>query len=250
VNLGEPIAIGNTAKLYLYSNRIIKVFNKDLPPNVSLYEVKKQEYVYSCGLNVPKIVDMTEINNRQAIVMEYIDGNTLGDLLFNNVDQTEHYIRICVNVQQKIHAITADPDILEPMPVKMHRQIDLVQDLNKGQKEILFNRLESLIDDPKLCHGDFHPFNLMMSDDKVYILDWVDASCGDIRADVFRSYLLFLETSKTLAESYLDTYCCQTGISRDEIFQWAPIVAGARLSENVSLESKKRLMEIVTGYLP
>ena len=33
---------------------------------------------------------------------------------------------------------------------------------------------------------DFHPFNLIMSNNNVKIIDWVDASSGDIRADLFR----------------------------------------------------------------
>ncbi|MGZ7209400.1 MAG: phosphotransferase [Methanobacterium sp.] len=249
MNLGNPIAVGNTAKLYLCNNKIVKVFKKHLPPNQSLYEAKKQQYVYSCGLHVPKILEVTEINGRQAIIMEYVKGKTVGELLINNIELAEHYISICVNAQQKIHALVVeDLDLLEPMSEKLHRQIQLVHNLDKKQKDTLLRRLESFVYEPKLCHGDFHPFNLIMSNEKVEIIDWVDSSSGDIRADVYRTYLLFSQTSVKLAEMYLHIYCKNTGLSRSEIFQWAPIIAGARLSENVSSEINKRLMEIVSQY--
>lgn len=249
MNIGEPIAIGNTANLFFYDDKIIKVFKDHLPPTEALYEAKKQEYVFSCGLSVPKIFEVTEINSRPAVIMEYIQGQTVADLLMNNMEKTEHYISICVNEQQKLHALEIDSESLEPMKDKLQRQIAIAPSLTRKLKDILLKRLDSITYEPKLCHGDFHPFNLIMNEEKVYVIDWVDSSFGDIRADVYRTYLLFSQTSAKLAELYLDLYCKKTGLSRDEIFQWAPIIAGARLAENVSSEDNKRLMEIVSTIL-
>jgi hypothetical protein len=47
---------------------------------------------------------------------------------------------------------------------------------------------------------------------------------------------------------YLYFYCKKSGLSKDDIFQWAPIIAGARLSENVSSENNERLLKIVENY--
>ena len=249
LKLDNPFAFGNTANLYLYDDKIIKVFKKHLPPSEFLDEAKKQEYAYSLGLHVPKILEVTDIHGQQAIIMEYVIGKTVGELLINNLDRAENYINICVNVQKNIHAVEIDTELLEPMSKKLLRQIERVDHLNQTQKNTLLNRLDKMTYKPRLCHGDFHPFNLIMSDDKVYIIDWVDSSSGDIRADVYRTYLLFSQKSVDLADMYLAMYCKNTDLSRDEIFQWAPIIAAARLSENVSSESNKRLMEIVTEYL-
>jgi len=68
--LGTPIAVGNTAKIYLHKNRIVKVFKDYLPELESSNEANKQKYAYSCGLSVPKILDVTEIDGKQAIIME------------------------------------------------------------------------------------------------------------------------------------------------------------------------------------
>jgi tRNA A-37 threonylcarbamoyl transferase component Bud32 len=89
MNLGAPIAIGNTAKIYLYKNRIYKVFNDCLSETESLIECEKQKYAYSCGLSVPKIIDATKIDGKQAIIMEYIKGRTIGDILSENIRLAE-----------------------------------------------------------------------------------------------------------------------------------------------------------------
>ncbi|MGG3521735.1 aminoglycoside phosphotransferase family protein [Bacillus pseudomycoides] len=248
MNLGNPIAIGNTAKIYLYDNKIVKVFKKHFPNTESLYEAKKQEYAYSCGIQVPKVLEVTKIKGRQAIIMEYVKGKTVGDLLIHNMERAEHYISICVNAQQKVHAAVVDSDLLEPMSEKLRRQIESVQNLDEKQKGKLLRKLDSMVFEPRLCHGDFHPFNLILSNDNVKIIDWVDASAGDIRADVYRTYLLYAQASVELAEMYLRIYCKNAGLSRDEVIKWAPIIAGARLSEKVSSENIKYLKKLVDQY--
>lgn len=248
MNLGTPIGIGNTAEIYLFENRVVKVFNSNLPDTEALYEASKQKYAYSCGLSVPKILDVTKIDGKQAIIMEYIQGKTIGDLLFENKDQAEYYMNISVDIQQKMHRIVADS--LEPMSEKLRRQIESAHLLNKRHKFTLIQKLDHMTFDKRLCHGDFHLFNLIMTDNKVTIIDWVDSSAGDIRADIYRTYLLYSQFSIELADMYLRLYCTKSGLSKDDIFQWAPIIAGARLSENVLSENAERLMEIVDAYCP
>ncbi|MFJ8067122.1 phosphotransferase family protein [Psychrobacillus sp. NPDC096426] len=248
LNLKSPIAIGNTAKIYLCENKIIKIFNDYLPVSESLYEANKQKLAYLFGLAVPKILDVTEINGKQALIMEYIKGRTIGDLLDENMEQAEYYMSTSIGIQQKIHMVV--PDSLEPMTEKLRRQIELAPQLDERHKSTLLKKLESMTFEKRLCHGDFHLNNLIMSDNEVKIIDWVDASAGDIRADIYRTYLLYSQFSMELANMYLRLYCEKSGLSREEIFQWAPIIAAARLSENVSSEKTERLMDIINSYCP
>ncbi|SEQ36886.1 Phosphotransferase enzyme family protein [Virgibacillus subterraneus] len=249
MDLGKPIAKGNTAIIYLWENKIIKIFNDYLPKSESLYEANKQKFAYSCGLFVPEIFDVTQIDGKQAIIMEYIKGSTIGDILFKNRQEAEYYMKLSIEIQQKIHMITADGP-LEPMAGKLRRQIDLAPELDERHKSTLVHKLDSMAYEKRLCHGDFHLFNLIMSDHKVAIIDWIDSSAGDIRADIYRTYFLYSQFSMELAEMYLRLYCEKSDLSKEEIFQWAPIIAGARLSENVSSEESEQLMDIISYYCP
>ncbi|MGG0670847.1 phosphotransferase family protein [Sporosarcina koreensis] len=246
--IGNPIAFGNTAEIYLHENKIVKVFKDHLPHTESTYEANKQRFAYSCGLSVPKVLDVTKIDGKQAIVMEYIEGKTIGELFFANMDQAEYYLDLSIDIQREIHQIHAES--FEPMSRKLSRQLEAAPYLGNIQKAELLRKLDSMTYENRLCHGDFHLLNVIMSDDKVTIIDWVDASAGDIRADVCRTYLLYSELSAEVAELYLRLYCGKSGLSKDEILQWSPILAGARLAENVSTESAERLMEIVNLYWP
>ncbi len=133
---------------------------------------------------------------------------------------------------------------------KLRGQIESAPLLNLKQKTALLQKLDSMTFEKRLCHGDYHLYNLIMEDDNVSIVDWVDSSAGDICADIYRTYLLYSQFYEELAELYLTLYCKKSGLSKEEVFQWAPIIAGARLSENVSTEKPERLLEIVNRYCP
>ncbi|GAF64631.1 aminoglycoside phosphotransferase [Bacillus sp. TS-2] len=246
--LGKPIASGNTSKIYLSDNKIVKVFKDYFPDSESLNEANKQKYAYSCGLPVPKVLDVTKLNGEQAIIMEYIKGDTLGDLMFNDRNQAENYMNISINTQMEIHRII--PEGIVSMKDKLIHQINSVNEnlLNKRKKSYLIKKLESFSYENRLCHGDYHLFNLIKTENQIVIIDWIDSSSGDICADIYRTYLLYSHVSSELAEMYVNLYCEKSGLARSDIFQWAPIVAGARLSENVTSENSILLMKIVNHY--
>ncbi len=66
-------------------------------------EANKQKYAYSCGLPVPNVFEVKKIHDRQAIIMEYVKGENIGDLLLNNLNEAERYIGLCVN-EEKVRA--------------------------------------------------------------------------------------------------------------------------------------------------
>ncbi|MEL3971930.1 aminoglycoside phosphotransferase family protein [Rossellomorea oryzaecorticis] len=245
MKLGNPIASGNTAVIYLHENNIIKVLKDYLPDGESEYEANKQKYAHSCGLSVPEIISVTKIGDKQAIIMEYVKGKTVGEIAAGENGKAAYYLSLSVDIQLKIHSKTADS--IEPMREKLIRQIVSTGKLSQIQKKALMKKLESMAFENRLCHGDFHLNNLIMSDDNVTIIDWIDSSSGDIRADVYRTYLLYSQVSSEVAELYLRLYCQKSGLSKEEILEWAPIIAGARLSENVSSENNERLIEIVNN---
>lgn len=246
--LGEPIAKGNTADIYLQNDKIIKLFNDFLPDMESAYEAYKQNYAYSCGLAVPLIYDVTKINGKQAIIMEYIAGRTVGDIIYEDMSKASQYMNLSVDVQIGIHKVKADK--LELMTDKLNRQIKSATLLSDRQKESLTDKLQVMQYEKRLCHGDYNVFNIILKDNKATIIDWVDSSVGDIKADVYRTYLLYSQFSIDFANLYIKLYCQNSGLSREDIFIWEPIIAGARLSENVSTESAERLIDIVKRHCP
>ncbi len=243
--LGEPVASGKTADIYLVDGMIFKIFKKNLPCGEAEYEAGKQVFAYSKNLPVPCVLDVTKINGRQVIVMEYVEGKNIGKLLSeeNLKHKKRQYLELSADIQIKINSISAVG--IEKMDDRLHRKIISASLLNNKQKSTLIEKMDGIKKDDKLCHGDYHFFNLIYNNSRVKIIDWADATSGDSRADVCRTYLLYTQFSIDLAQSYLNVYCDKSGFSENDILQWLPVLAGARLSENISKDESSNLIEVV-----
>lgn len=243
---GSLLAKGNTAELYLLNGNVVKVYYPQFPEGAAEYEANKQKIAASCGLSVPKILDVTQVDGRQALVMEYVQGPTLGELMRRDTRQAGYYLSLMADVQIALHAKTAKG--LEPMKDKLQQQILAATALEQPLQAALLERLALLPDGGRLCHGDFHSFNLIQTDERIVILDWIDSSLGNPCSDVYRSYLLQSQFSSELADDYLRLFCEKSGISQDDVLVWAPIVAAARLSESLPPDSQRRLLQTVRAY--
>jgi thiamine kinase-like enzyme len=83
----------------------------------------------------------------------------------------------------------------------------------------------------KLCHGDFNPGNIVITDkDEAYIIDWCHATQGNASADVAHTYLLFrLADNSTLADKYFALFCEKSGTAKQYVEKWLSIVAASQL---------------------
>ena len=83
----------------------------------------------------------------------------------------------------------------------------------------------------KLCHGDFNPSNVIITDDgRACVIDWSHATIGNASADTARTYLLFkLAGDDASAEEYLALFCKKSDTARQYVDQWLPIVAASQM---------------------
>lgn len=140
-----------------------------------------------------------------------------------------------VELQLEMHSKTCP--LLGKLRDKMDRKIAQT-DLTATVRYDLHTRLEAMPKHNKLCHGDFNPSNIIVSDDGAYIIDWSHATQGNASADAARTYLLFwLEGDISSAEKYLDLFCEKSGTEKQYVQKWMPIVAA---SQTVKGNEKER----------
>jgi aminoglycoside phosphotransferase (APT) family kinase protein len=119
--------------------------------------------------------------------------------------------------------------------------------LDEPQRQILLNGLMEMPDGDHLCHGDFHPRNVLGKASQPIVIDWPNACCGDPAADVCRSYLILKLHAVEVAEPYLDAYCQVACVERQTVLDWLPYIAAARLAEDVPDELHSLLELIRSG---
>lgn len=235
MNLDRIIAVRNNKTIYRDGDKCIKVFDKHYSKADVLNEALNQARIEETGLNIPKITEVTTIDGKWAIVSEYIKGKTLAQLMEENPDKKEEYLEFFVDLQLEVHSKKAP--LLNKLKDKMNRKI-CISDLDATTRYDLHTRLEGMPKHTKVCHGDFNPSNIIVTDDGTpYILDWSHATQGNASADVARTYLLFwLNGDIDGAKKYLDLFCKKSNTAKQYVQKWMPIVAASQSVKGNSAE--------------
>ncbi|MBQ7096533.1 MAG: phosphotransferase [Clostridia bacterium] len=236
MKLDNVIAVRSNKTIYRDGNRCIKVFDENYSKADVLNEALNQARIEETGLNIPKILEVTMIDGKWAIVAEYIEGKTLAQLMEENKEKFDEYLELLVDLQLEVHSKKAP--LLNKLKDKMNRKISETT-LDATTRYDLHTRLEGMPKHTKVCHGDFNPTNIVIATDgTAYIIDWAHATQGNASADVARTYLLFcLDGDMDGAKKYLDLFCKKSNTARQYVQKWMPIVAA---SQSVKGNEKER----------
>ena len=213
MNLERIIAVRTSKTVYRDGDKVIKVFDNNYSKADVLNEALNAARVEETGLNIPKILEVTKIDGKWAIISEYIPGKSLSQLIKENPEKKEEYIDLMIDIQMNIHKQKCP--LLNRLKDKMQRKISQA-DLDATTRYDLHTRLDAMPKHDKVCHGDLTPSNIVITPEGVpYILDWAHATQGNAAADAARTYLTFwLNGDIDGAEKYVQ--------------KWMPIVAASQ----------------------
>ncbi|HIR69553.1 MAG TPA: phosphotransferase [Candidatus Pelethousia gallinarum] len=242
MNLERVIAVRNNKTVYRDGDKAIKVFDANFSKSDILNEALNQARVEEAGVRVPKVLEVSVIDGKWAIVSEYIPGKTLAQLMEENPQDKDAYLEQFVDLQMEVHTHRAP--LLNKLYDKMKRKIDETG-LDATTRYELHTRLDSTPHHNKVCHGDFNPSNIIMSENGPYILDWSHATQGNASADVARTYLLFwLNGDIDGAKKYLNLFCKKSDTARQYVERWLPIVAASQ-----SVKGKPQEREFLLSWV-
>ena len=236
MKLDRVIAVRNNKTIYRDGDKCVKVFDAEYSKADVLNEALNQARIEETGLNIPKIVEVTMVEGKWAIVSEFIKGKTLQQLMDEDVEKKDEYIEMLVDLQLNVHSKVCP--LLNKLKDKMNRKIG-ASELDATTRYDLHTRLEGMPKHNKVCHGDFNPSNIIIAEDgTAYILDWSHATQGNASADAARTYLLFwLNGDIEGAKKYLDLFCEKSKTEKQYVQKWMPIVAA---SQSVKGNEKER----------
>ena len=214
-------------RIYKSGKYVVKEFDEGFSKSDILNEALNQARVEETGLKIPQLEEVTKIDGKWSIVVDYIEGKTLAEIIKNDRANLEMYMDKFVDIQMEIHSKRSP--LLNKLKDKMNRKISET-DLDATTRYELHTRLEGMPKHNKVCHGDFNPSNVIISPaGDYYVIDWSHATQGNGSADAARTYLLFrLNHQEELAEKYMKLYCTKTDTARQYVDRWLPIVAASQ----------------------
>ena len=171
LNLNNQISIRKNKTIYKDDNKIIKLFISSHPTSNILNEALNQARVEEfSNLNVPKLVELTKVEDRWALISEYVEGKTITELMRENPEKIDHYLELFVKVQ--LVSLNNEVPMLNRIKEKFRRKLENAKNIDDNTRYELLQRLEGMKIDNKLCHGDFHPSNVIVQEDgTVFVID-------------------------------------------------------------------------------
>ncbi|HCN57676.1 MAG TPA: hypothetical protein DIS82_05895 [Exiguobacterium sp.] len=160
------IGTGNTATIQEETAAIVrKQFHAHVPHVAVQQEFQNHLSIQNHFPMTPRVYNQVD----HSIRMEYLKGEPLGDLMQYHPFRIWRYMTKMVISQKLLHALS-----IAGLPLLQERYPDH----------------DGLVGGTALCHGDFHPYNLLLVKEELYVIDWMDASIGNPLMDVARTFLL------------------------------------------------------------
>ena len=246
-NLSQPIAERRTKTVYRDGNKTIKLFIENYSKAAILNEALIQSRVEeNTDLKMSRLLEVTKIENRWALVTEFIEGTPLDVLMREHPEKEDEYLNLFIDIQLEI--MSKKVPTLNRLKDKYKRKLSEA-DIDDTTRYELLQRLEGTKNHDKLCHGDFNPSNVIINENGEYsIIDWAHATQGNASADVAKTFLLFsLNGQSELAEKYLNLFTEKSGLEKRGIQRWIPIVAAVQLKKggDENIEFLKKWIDVV-----
>ena len=247
IALDRPIAQGRTADVYEWDDgQILKLFHHWFEMGDVEYERKIAQAVHASGVRSPAVGDLVEIQGRKGLIYERVPGESMLSRFRRQPWKVFQFGRTLAGLHAQMHSCVFEADVpaqRRKLPHKI-KTADALPDLLKAK---LLSTLESLPERDRVCHGDFHPDNVLIDGHNATVIDWIDATRGNPLADVARTSIILLgaTASSQIANSllkllvrlfhsaYLRHYFRLRPGGEAEYQRWLPVVAGARLNENI-----------------
>ena len=254
--LNEKIASGGTAEVYAYeTDKIAKVFHDNIPDEAINHEFLVSRLISTIVVRSPKMYELIENTKERGYIAERIFGRSMLDYIMKKEGDIEELLHQFTSTHYQLHNIlfsntlgSSVNTILLSTHEWLKQRISWTNDLTEKEKIELYKDLYELPDGNSICHNDYHPGNLIITEDtyEICIIDWCDVSIGNPLADVARTILAFSPTElppeippevqsmlqegrKLMKELYMKEYRKLSGMNLLELDKWIPVVAASRL---------------------
>lgn len=244
-DLGELIGSGARAEIFARGELALKLYPKGEGKAEAFREGAILAAIEPLGLPVPVVEDVRQHEGRWGVLMTRAQGAAFDGPMRADPASLDRWLDEMVRLHRAVHAHAAPP-ALPNQKTKLAAAIRRAPSLEDGRRQTLLAQLASLPEGDRLCHGDFHPQNLIGRIGRAMIVDWLDATSGHPAADLCRSFVLIHPVVPDLAEAYLERYCAAAGLTREAVMAWLPVIAAARLAEDVADEAPA-LMAMMEG---
>ena len=211
----------------------------------------------AAGVRVPTVHGLETVDGRPGLVMERIDGVDLLTIVGKKPWTVWEAGRVSGRLHAQLHNVVAPDTIPELRPI-LRQRIEQSPLVPPQIAKHALSVLDTLPDGDRICHGDFHPGNVIANGDQLVVIDWTNVRRGDPTADFARTDLMIrigdvppgsaivvrvgaVFARGLMRRAYLRAYGRLRPIDRELAARWFYPVAANRLTEEIEPERAKLL---------
>ena len=251
------IAQGREAEIFAWEEgRVLRLFRGDRTETSLNREVAAMRAARTVLPSVPEVLGIERIGGRPGIVMERIEGPDYITVLGSKPWLVWSAGTTLGRVHAQLHQATAPSD-LDSLKDRL-RAIVAKAGLSAADSGTLTAAIDALPDGDTVCHGDFHPGNILRTARGPVVIDWPNATAGDPAADFARTDLLlaigdappgspalvnYLEGvgRKLIRTAYRRAYLAARPTNRVLVDRWQIVRAADRLLADQIPEEREKL---------
>lgn len=252
--LGDVVARGSRSALHAYGRgAVVKVpkpttADNWMPEDWILCEARYAEAARAAGAPAARLLGIESIDGRPASVWERIEGPTLWQQVLDRPARSREVGRRLAELQLALFELIAPV----ALPTQHNRLVSKIRVAAARVDPAVGEALELIPERAgrmRLCHGDLHPSNVILSRDGPVLVDWYDASRGDPVADIARTCMTLLGDGgagprhlpgsngamlESLTGAYLDRLWEPLALDDERLQLWQGINAVARMAEGLA----------------
>jgi aminoglycoside phosphotransferase (APT) family kinase protein len=250
---GVLLASGRTAEVYAWGDdRVVKVLKPGFPDELGKTEARAAAVADGAGIGAPAYFGNMRVQGRFGLLYERVDGDSMMARLVGRSWAVGRLAALLGRLHAGMHDAAGDA-----LPPFGDAFVAAVQGGARYAGEeaatAALDRIDALATGSSICHGDFHPGNVMMSASGPRVIDWLTASCGPPAADVARTLLLLRDghlprelplarrlrislLRRRFVAGYLAAYRSRRPLDLDEVRTWRLPMLVARLDEDIESE--------------
>ena len=253
VRLGEQLASGSRSSVFAWGrDAVAKVPFASTPEAWIHFEARYTAAVHDVGAPAPRFLGIETINGRAASIYERVHGRSMWEHMLARPEQIPAHTRLLAELQA--HLLSLGPPVSLPalrdrLTCKIRRAAARIDPAVGAALELIPSTANA-----RLCHGDLHPGNVIMSPTGPVLIDWFDAARGDQLADIARTSMLMSARAHSRSgpshlpgsdrvrldlahDSYLDAITHLVAPDPIQLRRWEAVVAVARLAEGIATEA-------------